>query len=163
MNWAQSSPGQLGFSSSFNYCSPSSSLPETSGLWLLVPVPETALPIPIRCFGGRRSPTTRKLLISVRQRMKKPLGILHTPLWSPCDPLVLQGAACQPQDLVPVPGCCWEQRDDGSLAGYLPVTTSECVGEKMDVPEDRHTAVPSPSKGEPGGRAGQGAVAHGHS
>lgn len=43
------------------------------------------------------------------------------------------------------------------------MTSSETVGEKMNVPEDSDTAVPAPSKAEPGGRAGQGAVAHGHS
>lgn len=29
------------------------------------------------------------------------------------------------------------------------VTTSKSVGKKMNVPEDRHTAEPSPSKAEP--------------
>lgn len=36
-----------------------------------------------------------------------------------------------------------------SLAGYLLVTTSKSVGKQMNVPEDSHTAAPSPSKAEP--------------
>jgi len=48
-----------------------------------------------------------------------------------------------------VPGCCWEQGDEPSLAGCWLVTAGRSAGRQPNVPEDGDTAVPSPSKAEP--------------
>lgn len=141
-----------------NHCSHSSFLLETSGWWLLLQVlsPEAALPIPIHLLWGQEDPHNRETP-QICQGMKTPMASC-----TPCSGVSVTpsaaGATCQPRELGPASGCCRRE-----LPGCLLVTSSETVGEKMNVPEDSHTAVPSPSKAEPGGRAGQGAVAHGHS
>lgn len=161
---------QKGRGNSFNCCSHSSFLLETRGLWLVlqVPSPETALLIPIHLLWGQKEPHNEETPQTCQgitgSKLTPPLASCTLCSGVPVTPRCAPGAAGSPLPAwVPGSGCCWEQQDHGSLAGYLLVTTGETEGEKMNVPEDSHTAVPSPSKAEPGGRAGQGAVAHGHS